>query len=508
LSQGKQKGLVWLAAAENGAIPGGKVGGVGDVLRDLPDALAGLGWDVRVVTPAYGMFHRLPGAQLQDHVGLRFGGHPRVARVYSLPRRAAGPVDYVIKHPLMTPGQPGRIYHADAPDQPFATDAGKFAFFCAALAAWLGRCDRPPDVLHLHDWHTGLAPLLLQRVGRPRIVFTIHNLAYQGIRPLSGHSSSLQQWFPELEYEHAEVADPRYSDCVNFMATAIRLADGISTVSPSYAREILRPSDPAHGFSGGEGLESDLAKADAAGRLRGILNGCFYPGERPATPAWGEVLAAIRSEAVLLSRNPALARQLEGDRPAVVALSIGRVVDQKVSLFLEPAAGHATALEAICQSLGENGLFIMLGNGDLALEERLLQIAARQPNFMFLCGYAEALSALLYRAGDLFLMPSSFEPCGISQMLALRAGQPCVVHDVGGLRDTVEDGVTGFVFGGSSPSRQATAFCSAVRRALHLQRTHTAAWERMRKAAASRRFDWRRAAVDYQSGLYGHGDPA
>ncbi len=511
---GERTREAWLVAAENAWIPGGKVGGVGDVIRDLPLALAREGWSVRVVVPAYGAFHRLNGAATLDRIRGRFGGRPFEATAWTLPGAPDGVEQVVIDHSALCPGQPGEIYHADPPDHPYETDATKFALFCAAVAAWIAQGDRPPDVLHLHDWHTGLLPLFrrhadpLGSLAATRMVFTIHNLAYQGIRPLRGQASSLEAWCPEWVATADVALDPGNPELVNFMACALRGADAVATVSPTYAEEILRPSDPARGFHGGEGLEDLLAQAARSGRLSGVLNGCEYPDDAPAAPAapgWTEVVDAILAEPALIDRHPALRGRLvglRGARPETVLLNIGRIVEQKVSLLLEPAAGAPTALDAILEGLGDRGVFLLLGSGEPQLEARLREVAERRPNFLFLRGYAQSLSDLLYRSTDLFLMPSSFEPCGISQMLALRAGQPCVVHGVGGLADTVVDGETGFVFHGDSPPDQAAALVAAVERAMALRRDDPGAWEAMRACAAAQRFSWARAARRTIEALY------
>ncbi len=160
----------------------------------------------------------------------------------------------MIEHALLSPRGPGHIYVGDEPGKPFAIDAAKFAFFSAVVAKWVNVSKSPPQVLHLNDWHTGLIAALKVfsnpdlPLNKVRTVFTIHNLAYQGIRPLQGDESSLETWFPELIPFADHLKDPRYQDCVNFMATAIRHADSVNTVSPSYAREIQRPSDPGNGL--------------------------------------------------------------------------------------------------------------------------------------------------------------------------------------------------------------------------------------------------------------------
>ena len=504
---------VWLVAAENDVLPRGKVGGVGDVVRDLPLALAGIDLDVSVITPSYGMFHALPEATFQRELNVEFAGETQVAEIYRVALGDSAVKQFVIEHPLLSPHGPGRIYVSDEPGKPFAIDSAKFAFFNAAVAAWVNDSKTPPDVLHLNDWHTGLIPAL-REFGDPaaplrqvRIAFTVHNLAYQGVRPFEGDPSSLEAWFPGMNAHWQQLQDPRYPDCVNFMAVAIRLADSINTVSPSYALEVLRPSDPATGFSGGEGLEAELNEAHFEGRLFGILNGCMYPKDLPREPSWGEMLKLIGKQApIMIADKPAKdwLEKYKGKRPKNLILSIGRVVEQKVPLFLEPVPGFGSALEAILDAAGPESLFIMLGNGQEALEERFAAIARSNDNFLYLRGYVDALSGPLYAAADLFLMPSSFEPCGISQMLAMRVGQPCVVHAVGGLKDTVEHGVTGFVFAGETPADQAENFVSCVHEALAVKQNKPARWKKICATAALRRFSWEVAALNYQQKLYQH----
>lgn len=506
-----------LVAAETDLLPGGKVGGVADVLRGLPVALADRGCEPIVLTPAYGIFNKLPEARRQSEVAVEFGGLRHVAEVWRIDGPDPRILHLAIEHPLLSPAGPGRIYCNDPPGRPFATDSTKFAFFSAATATLVRDGDVAPDVVHLHDWHAAIYLLLrsfapgFARLRDIRTVYTIHNLALQGIRPLANDESSLAAWFPRHEFPLEKLVDPRYADCINPMAAAIRLTDFVNTVSPTYALEILLPSNPEHGFIAGEGLESDLRDAQSQGRLIGILNGCDYPRQSRRRPGWQRLLGAIK-EQIDAWRTPAndaiqtmsansLAK-LGKRRPASILVSIGRLTPQKTALFLEHTSDGRTALEAILDSLGKNGVLIMIGSGDLAMERRIADIASTHRNFLFLYGYSGELANLLYKAGDLFLMPSSFEPCGISQMLAMRAGQPCVVHGVGGLRDTVEDGVTGFVFEGDTPTMQADAFVAATERALSLKAGDPEKWSRLRKLAAAKRFSWDSAAESYEKNVY------
>jgi starch synthase len=298
------------------------------------------------------------------------------------------------------------------------------------------------------------------------------------------------------------------------MASAIRLADMISTVSPNYATEICKPSNDELGFIGGEGLENELDAASQSGRLVGILNGCNYQRPVGRRPGWGRIQnLAMEQVDAWLAANPssrihALAkRRLDSfpkRRPANVITSVGRLVRQKAALLFEGMPDGRTALEHVLDVVGENGVVILLGSGESEYEQRMVEIAEQEEKLLFLCGYSETLADPMYRGGDLFLMPSSFEPCGISQMLAMRSGQPCVVHDVGGLKDTVQHERSGFVFAGDSTQLQATQFIEAVRHALALKANDHDRWQSICIEAASKRFSWSESARQTVEALYDH----
>lgn len=508
-------------AAENGALRGGKVGGVGDVVRDLPAALNELGWTASVMTPAYGLLHKLPGSTLIESIEVDFAGKSERVDLWEVPGSFPGVRNVVLDHELFAKDGAGKIYFGDEPSRPYATDATKFAFLCAVVATWLNAARALPNVVHLHDWHAAFYCLFRQfsmqheRLRGVRTVFTIHNLAYQGTRPLAGDPSSLEAWFPDLDYNLDSVRDPFLDHCLNPMATAIRLADRISTVSPAYAREICLPSNAATSFVGGEGLEGLLQDALNEAKLVGVLNGCYYDMP-PDTSTWSKFLSAMRAQvanwAEAQPSNPAHAlaaerlRALPKKKPATILTSVGRLVAQKATLFEAQGSRGKPALEEIAELLGGKDLLLILGSGEAKFEQVVLEIAERNANVVFLCGYSETLADPLYALGDLFLMPSSFEPCGISQMLAMRAGQPCVVHGVGGLRDTVVDGVSGFVFEGKDLRSQAAAFVATTSRALELRRTQPKDWNRICSVARSLRFEWRDSAQQTVSTLYGMSD--
>jgi len=514
---------ILMVAAENDAIPGGKVGGIGDVVRDLPSALAAKGHEVDVITPGYGAFSQLPGARQVGELQVTFRGHPEAVAIFKVPGK--NPRErvtlWVLEHPLFAAGGEGQIYCDDPGDRPFATDASKFALFSVAVAqAVLDNTFADPDVLHLHDWHAAVLSVLrsfdpiykaLQSI---HTVYTIHNLALQDIRPLAGDESALHSWFPDLDYDLEQLNDPRAPHCINPMRAGINLSDRVHAVSPTYAREIQLASNPEQGFFGGEGLQDDLQRAAAEGRLHGILNGCEYPGNTAPALSTRELFLLCENEllewigdkpiveSAHLIASRRLAHILAAYSEPLIVTSVGRITDQKVLLLRQVMPNGETALHHLLQVLGDEGIFILLGSGDAELEQFLTGVAAVTENFVFLKGYSEAISQNLYSSGDLFLMPSSFEPCGISQMLAMRAGQPCLVHGVGGLRDTVRDGVDGFAFTGENLQNQAENMIASFELALTIKRDKAKTWGKISAAAAARRFLWGDVADEVVRLLY------
>jgi len=521
-----------MLAAENDALPGGKVGGIGDVIRDIPPALAASGAKVSVLLPSYGVFHRLPKATFLQAVHVPFMGRTESVAIYQLnDERHSGVQQIVLEHDLFSACGVGRIYCNDGADQPFATDANKFALFsAAALSAICDNAFDHVDIIHLHDWHAAMAVVLAfydpqyKTIKNTSLIFSIHNLAMQGVRPLAGHTSSWESWFPHLDVPLASIVDPRWPDCVNPMAAAIRLSSKVHTVSPTYATEIQQSNDATRGFHGGEGLEADLMAAHKERRLVGILNGTDYAPEsqqdRAAIPAkqenyWQSLLHMISEHALqwLGESEPMravhyLAHQrtlswLTRTTPKHVVTSVGRLTDQKMAIPLHIMPDGRAALEHMLERLAlDDGVFILLGTGDAELEQHCQKIASAHANCLFLNRYAAAVAEALFQNGDLFFMPSSFEPCGISQLVAMRYGQPCLVHAVGGLSDTIIDNVDGFQFSGNSPAAQAAHCVKRFDDALTLHASNDRAWQAMETAAASRRFTWASSAEQYHEKLY------
>lgn len=396
------KQRVLLVASENDQLPNCKVGGIGDVVRDVPPALAALGWDILVVTPSYGFLHEVPGSQFIGTIEFPFAGRPTEAALYSVPGKQSHPgvQHLVIHHPGFLWVERGRpqIYRTDPPETPFASDASKFALFCAAVAEGIVRdAFQTLTCIHLHDWHAAFLLILRKyRAGYGalqgiRTAYTIHNLALQGVRPFDGHWSSMSSWYPDVT-PVPDLADPRWPNCLNPMAVGIRLADAVHTVSPSYATEILKPSH-APRYYGGEGLEADLAKARENGRVFGILNGCEYPADRVSRRLpFVELVELLRSEQlawigaresvsaahlIALERlNELRSRSLALE---IVATSVSRVVDQKMFLLSAPGSDGRPGLLSLLDIIGARGIYLLLGSGDKRYEDFLVAPCANNP---------------------------------------------------------------------------------------------------------------------------------
>ena len=253
-------------AAENDALENCKAGGMGDVVRDVPRQISERGDKVHVVVPAYSRLHH--GGLPKTTLNFNLRGMGYTAELYEVkPKKEFSNIfHYVLHHPEIEAGDIAHIYHND-PEEPFYTDAIKYFIFCAAAAEAIKQgAFGDVDTIHLHDWHSSL--LLFLREYHPeytnlkdiRIVYSIHNLAIQGIRPFDGNYSSLKHWFPNVPIDYQKLMDYRYQDCINLMAVGIRFADAVHTVSPSYKDDVLLPSSPPE-FIGGEGLEKDLQVA-------------------------------------------------------------------------------------------------------------------------------------------------------------------------------------------------------------------------------------------------------
>jgi len=401
------------AASE--CFPLAKTGGLGDVVNALPVAQRALGHDARVALPAY------------RGVAMKLGGSTEVARFPVLGleftvRRGAladGLPVYLFDCPPLF-DRPGTPY-ADERQQAFSDSAFRFGAFSAALATFVrqGADGLAPGIVHLHDWQTALAaPWFAEQPNRPRLVFTIHNLAYQG---RFGRDAFEALQLPAHWWSPAGV---EYYGDLCAMKGGLLFADAITTVSPTYAREILTPAF-------GCGLDGLLR--EQAHKLTGIVNGIDDAVWNPSTDSHlAARYSAPDAESGKRANRAALGLGLAEPAPDVpLAVFIGRLAEQKGADLLLAAR---EAIRALPMQL------VVLASGDPLLEAALSEWALGSGGQVAACiKHDEALAHRLTAAADLLLMPSRFEPCGLNQLYALRYGAMPLVRRTGGLADTVVD---------------------------------------------------------------------
>jgi starch synthase len=343
-----------------------------------------------------------------------------------------------------------------------------------------------PEVVHAHDWQTGLVPAFLaDHPGRPKTVFTIHNLAYSGFFP---HGDFVRLQLPSHWWSPEGV---EFHGGMSMLKAGIVFADSITTVSPTYAAEICTPE---FGF----GLDGLLLSRSY--KLHGILNGIdanlWDPHTDPRLPAHYSMSriqpGKRRNKQALLERF--LPQVDDATLSAPLLGLVGRLVEQK---------GIDWVLAAIPVLLAESDVrFVLLGSGQVAYEQKLTRLAKQYPTRVFVeIGYDESLSHLIEAGADMFMMPSRFEPCGLNQMYSLRYGTPPIVYKTGGLADTVVDAdeaaladasANGFVF----ETPDTAGFLDAIRRALELYR-QAPRWRRLQQTGMQQSFDWSDSAAHY-----------
>ena len=407
-----------LLFAASEALPLVKTGGLADVAGALPGALAALGVDVRVVLPAY----RGTLAQLVDPVRLgELDVRGQRFTVWSGCLPGSKLVHWLIDYPWLY-ARDGDPYH-DPQHRPWNDNAWRYGCFSEAVARLaMGEASGgwKPDVVHCHDWQTGLVPAWLKlRDPAPRCVFTIHNLAYGGVFPRSQFNAlGLPPGWWSLD-------GLEFHGQMSMLKAGLVFADAITTVSPTYAREI-RTAAFGHGF---EGLLEHLSA-----RLSGILNGIDDALWNPASDAHlAQTYNAGSFRAGKHANRRAIQQELglPEDDAAVLVGMIGRLTDQK---------GFDLLLAALTELLKLPIQLAVLGSGDKALEAALAREVLNAPGQIGLrLGFDEGLAHRIEAGSDLFLMPSRFEPCGLNQMYSQRYGTVPIVHRTGGLADTVTD---------------------------------------------------------------------
>jgi starch synthase len=457
--------------------PFSKTGGLGDVAGALPAALAALGHEVKVVTPRYGDVKtgQLTSTGHSLHVRFPFGaeGGP------ILSARISERHEVLFLENEHFFGSRRGLY-GDAFGE-FGDNHRRFTYLSVGALQAAQRLHFIPDIVHLNDWQTGMAAVALRRgfqaspLSRARSVMTIHNLAYQGQFGKNVMGDLGLPW--DLFTSHDGV---EFYDTVNFLKAGLTFSDAITTVSPTYAREIQTPEL-------GNNLDGLLRARH--GRLTGILNGIDAHEWDPA----GDSLLPARYSAEDLSGKAVCKRELlkqaglpEGDAPVFGVVT--RLAHQKgVDLLLEVMP---TALQADVR-------FVAVGSGEGRYEDGLRALQARFPKQVAVyLGFSREMSHLVEAGADFFLMPSRYEPCGLNQMYSLRYGTVPIVRATGGLVDTVLGGMdgTGILFETFHPA----ALLAAIRRALALY-ADPARLDGFRRRGMQRDFSWTVSARRYES---------
>lgn len=457
------------------AAPFIKTGGLGDVMQALPAALARIpGNQVSLFLPYYKEIKYAPGLQAelissfqvnltwrQQYVGLfRWAGSTDRLAVYFLDNEY-----YFCREGLYG----------------FYDDGERFAYFSKAVLASMAALELQPEIIHCHDWQSGLIPVFLEAEFRPafpatRTVFTIHNVEYQGKTDAAFFGEVLgldDRWRSVCSFDEG----------TNFMKAAIVQADLVTTVSKTYADELRYPYF-AHGLSGIVNMRGD--------RLVGITNGIDTVIYDPASDG---ALAANYTASAPIGKQQckqALQRELGLKEKAVPILAmVTRLVPHK---------GIDLLCYVLRRLLEQDLQLVITGTGELRYEHTLRAVASEYPGKLSVTlRFDPALAARIYAGADLFLMPSKSEPCGLSQLIAMRYGAIPVVHAIGGLKDTVApyDPQTGAGRGYTFQSYNGDDFLDAIQRALEDYRSSPAAWQRLVRSNMELDFSWALPAQRY-----------
>lgn len=455
-----------------------KTGGLADVCGSLPKALAELSQDIKLIMPNY--------QALKASENVRFLCSLRVDNRNINILETRMPDSHVtvllVDYPAYF-NYPGNPY-VDEQGEPWTNNAERFGLFCriaVEVAMNRGHLDWKPDVVHCNDWQTGLVPALLSlEHDRPNTVFTIHNMAYQGLFPGSAAAELNlpgRLWHP---------AGLEFHEMLSFIKGGLVYADHITTVSPTYALEIQTAEF-------GYGLEGLLNHRKEF--LGGIINGIDLDQWNPETDPYiaqtytAATLAKKQLNKSELQRKFAL--PVNGSVPLFGL--IGRLVEQKGIDLIVECLPEMVALEL---------QFVLLGSGDKAFEKQLQKLADLYPEKIAIrLGYDESLAHLIEAGVDSFLMPSRFEPCGLNQMYSQRYGTIPIVRKTGGLADTVVDTLpetlaqhtaSGIVFNEASSG----SLLEAIKRTMVLYSLPDA-WKKMQINAMNKDFSWQNSAEQY-----------
>jgi len=472
------------------AIPFAKTGGLADVVGTLPSRLVELGHRCSVFLPAYSRVFRAGVAVQDTHAGFvtDIGGKPKAVRLLKA-TYGDPPVDYYFidqPHYFERPNLYGDQY------SDYQDNCERFAFFCRSVVRAIERLSLPVDVVHCHDWQSGLVPAYMRtRMGsmewcnHAASVMTVHNLAYQG-----------RYWVHDmhwtgLDWKHFTMDRMEFHNDVCFLKTGITFADIVTTVSPNYAQEIQRPEF-------GCGLDGVLR--GLGDRLVGIVNGVDYsvwdPWVDPLLPQPYGVENWITGKATCKAElQKELGLTVDPSIP-VIGL-VGRLAGQK---------GWDLVIPLIERSLSNRHVqWAILGSGEHRFQSALHELAAKAPDRVGVrLEFSDRLAHAIESGADLFLMPSQYEPCGLNQLYSLRYGTVPLVHAVGGLVDTVTDvsdytiddkSATGFVF--YAYTLDSLAGC--LDRALDILTREPLIWKQIVETGMQQDWSWAKSAIQYES---------
>lgn len=405
---------ILMVAAEG--LPFIKSGGLADVIGSLPQALSNKGHEVRVVLPLYRpiaeKYHQ--DFQLEAQYSVSIAYHEVPVNIWS--SMVKDVKFYFVEH---------KGYFERDNMYGYMDDGERFAYFQKAVIEMLNQLNYFPEIMHSHDWHTGMIPAMCkeghsfdERYRNIRHVYTIHNLAYQGNFGVEMLDSCLG-----LDYRIYDNGNVRYDGGISFMKSGILYADKVTTVSPTYSQEILTPQY-------GEHLEMvlNIRKYDLWGITNGIDIESWNPMTDPQVPYNFNKVNVKKAKAL---NKEALQKELglTVDPDVMLVGGVSRLTWQKgFYLMMEK-------LSEICQMPIQ---LAVLGSGEASIEEKMAQLeAGNRGKIAFYKGYNDSLAHRIYAACDMFLMPSLFEPCGISQLISMRYGTLPLVRETGGLKDTV-----------------------------------------------------------------------
>jgi starch synthase len=453
-----------------------KIGGLADVVGSLPNEIKRLkGVDVRVILPFYKSIPKKYKDKAQDVLDFKFDFEFEELYVGVKSLKKGNIIYYFIDNEFYF-GSRDNVYN-------YGDEFKRFAYFQLAVLESLKHLDFKTDVIHVHDWHTAMIPLLLEKKYKSlkiKTVLSLHNMAYQGVFPLQDYKVFNIEYDTRFEFEGN----------LNFLKTGIVTADIITTVSPNYAQEILTDY---YGY----GMQNLLKQrgSDVVGVLNGVDYNEFSPEKDKLIPKKFSVedykLGKLENKKALFKR---LGVNFSLERPVISLIS--RLVNQKGIDLIERVFEEMLAVDDFS--------FILLGNGEASYENYFKELEIKFPSKVkAYIGYSNELAHLIYAASDMFLMPSKFEPCGLGQIIALKYGTIPIVRETGGLVDTIEPfneyekSGNGFSFANFN----AHDMMHVMRYALHIYKSDKRNWDRLIKNAMSSDFSWQKSAIIYK-GIY------